>query len=111
MVPEGKDVEDIETLRVGRDLVFREPVVESSKKVVVVVGEEEEREWRERIRRELGEEYVDDPYFGAEESFERKFRRRKGGGNDTVVEGTDDSEVDGSSVGTTLFGYGGEDSV
>lgn len=109
---------DIETLRISSDSIFAKKSkkkmndsavfrIESLDAQEMEKEEEEEDPWKDEVRKEFGEDYMDDPYFTNEESFVIEYmRRREERGNETSV---DDGVIfagssEGQSDGKMIFG-------
>ena len=68
--PKGKDF-DIETLaRSDADNIFPE------KEEEMIFSQEKRDPWKEAIRRDFGDEYIDDPYLNAEDVFVHEFMKK-----------------------------------
>jgi len=110
--PEGKDV-NIETLRLPSNTNLPTNNIGGSGSSNWIESQEKPADpWKARIRKEFGEDYVDDPYFNAEELFVQEFMRRrrlvlKGGrGNETKT--APNSEEEDATM--SLLDDNGEDS-
>jgi len=83
--PEGKDL-DIETIKFGDAKLLPIPDPDS----FVAIQEEAPYPWKEAIRKQFGEDYVDDPYLNAEEIFVKEFLHKHGIANATAIQSDDD---------------------